>query len=692
MSIKIFTFLLVFISVHWVLSAQESNNKSGNQPDYVDLSNMSLEELTKMKSLYHSTEMEKAISQAIVVASRNPTTMRNSASVVSIITEDEIVRSGAKDLMEILYTVPGLDFNVDVTGVVGLSVRGLWANEGDVLLLWDGQEMNETAYGCLSFGNHYPVSQIKKIEVIRGPGSAIYGGYAGYAVINIITKKGDDIKGLKVEGIAAQTDNSYVARDAGFSIGNSTKNVMYSVTGFFGQGQRSDQNYTDVYGKSVSLNNNSRQNPNMIHASLNYKNLSFCFIYDNFLQDTRDGYIPALSQGYPCNFLSYLGEVKYSKQISKKFKGIARFDFKENVPWTFDGNPQPQDSSYGYYKIIAKRYRFNLSCLYDPLYWLNMNIGFESYEDVANKPNGQLFVADSTDHITYYNFAGYGQISIKSRIANLTLGARYDVNNAYGSSLNPRLGITKKVNQFNFKLLYASSFRAPAIEDIQYGLPGVKIMPEKSTTAELECGYKVGRDMFVSLNLFDITTHNAIRYFVRDTVSDPDGYRNTNKTIGSRGFEMEYKYVSDFGILKAGYSLYTVAGKGVDSANLVSIDNTASLGVPRQKLSLMLSVNTSKNFFVTASLRFEDKRYGYTALIGNNVGVLTTFAPQTFLNLYFGNRKPIKNLNFGLGVDDITNEKTYFLQAYNSFHAPLPGMGRQYIVKLNYTVPYTHKS
>lgn len=78
--------------------------------------------------------------------------------------------------MQVLQLIPGFDFGVDVEGIVGIGVRGNWAHEGKVLMLWDGLEMNEDLYSTLQFGGHYPVGQIKRIEIIRGPGSAIYGG------------------------------------------------------------------------------------------------------------------------------------------------------------------------------------------------------------------------------------------------------------------------------------------------------------------------------------------------------------------------------------------------------------------------------------------------------------------------------------------------------------------------------------
>lgn len=68
-----------------------------------------------------------------------------------------------------------IHFATDVQGVVGLGVRGLWPAEGKHLLIIDDIEMNEMQFASTQYGNEFPADQIKRIEIIRGPGSAIYG-------------------------------------------------------------------------------------------------------------------------------------------------------------------------------------------------------------------------------------------------------------------------------------------------------------------------------------------------------------------------------------------------------------------------------------------------------------------------------------------------------------------------------------
>ena len=133
--------------------------------------------------------LEELMNVEVSVATKKSTSIRETPGVVTIIQREEIQNVGARDLLELLQIMaPGFEFGVDVEGVVGVGIRGIWAHEGKVLLMINGMEMNEEMFATTQFGNHYNVDNIERIEIIRGPGSAIYGGYASMGVINIITR------------------------------------------------------------------------------------------------------------------------------------------------------------------------------------------------------------------------------------------------------------------------------------------------------------------------------------------------------------------------------------------------------------------------------------------------------------------------------------------------------------------------
>ena len=100
---------------------------------------------------YDTLSLEDLMNIKITVASTTELTAKESPAIVSTITADDIKAMGANDLMDVLKLVPGFQFGVDVEGVVGLAVRGNWSHEGKVVLLYDGQELNEGLYSTLQF-------------------------------------------------------------------------------------------------------------------------------------------------------------------------------------------------------------------------------------------------------------------------------------------------------------------------------------------------------------------------------------------------------------------------------------------------------------------------------------------------------------------------------------------------------------
>lgn len=644
-----------------------------------DIMDMSLEELMNVK---------------VFVASRKPLLLNEAPSIITIITAEEIGKSGARDLMDILKLIPGVEFNVDVQGAVGISIRGIWANEGKVLLRVDGQEMNENAYGTIQFGNRYNISQIKKIEVIGGPGSAIYGGFAEYAVINIITNTDEDVKGINANVIMGQTSNTYARQNASLFVANKINQFNYSVSAFLGRGQRSNHKYTDLSDSSYSMIGNSKLNPASINVAMAYKKIALRFIYDQLATNTRDGFGTNYYKAHDQNFTDYLAELKYSTKISNKMELRTMINYKYSMPWHSKDKPVNalDSSNYAPYIITTERYRANVAAIWDPNSNIDVVVGGEVYYDKAKKPDDQIFRNDNVHNVSYFNYAPYVQALFKTQFANITLGARYDMNSSFGGAFNPRIGITKKLGIVNFKLLYGSSYRAPVIENIQTSFG--KIKPEQSNTFEFETAINLNKNMFLSVSLYDITTKNSIQYFVSsDTaiVGLPEGYKNVGKS-GSQGIGLEYKYKSALGFITANYSYYTVGNKNLDSANRISLNRNSSLGIANHKFTILASLNIGKYIYLSPSVNFIGNRYGYSSVDSLRNGVISLYKPKTQFNLYAGTQNLTNGLSFGIGVYNLTDERIEYLQAYNSLHAPYPGMGRELVVKLSYTFNFKNSA
>jgi outer membrane receptor for ferrienterochelin and colicin len=131
--------------------------------------------------------------QMVTAASKRPQPMSETPSIVTVITAEEIRTQGYRTLGEALQTVRGLyaryDRNYTYLGVRGVQRPGDYNNK--VLLTLDGHTLNSPIYGDASFGRELglDLERVERIEVIRGPGSALYGSNAVLAVVNVVTRE-----------------------------------------------------------------------------------------------------------------------------------------------------------------------------------------------------------------------------------------------------------------------------------------------------------------------------------------------------------------------------------------------------------------------------------------------------------------------------------------------------------------------
>src|SRR5262245_7064133 len=109
----------------------------------------------KVENNLDDLTLEDLFDSKVTVATKKESTAHNTPGIVTVITDEDISNMGARDLIDVLSQVQGINFNLDVENTVDIAVRGLWAHEGKFLLLIDGQEMNEILYSTVQLGNHY---------------------------------------------------------------------------------------------------------------------------------------------------------------------------------------------------------------------------------------------------------------------------------------------------------------------------------------------------------------------------------------------------------------------------------------------------------------------------------------------------------------------------------------------------------
>ena len=147
--------------------------------------------------------------------------------------------------------IPGFEFGMDVTGLTGLGFRGIWVHEGKALMMINGLPINDQAYGNQNLLGELPAQVIDRVEVIRGPGSALYGGYAEIAAVNFITAKGSQLDGVQASGSVGAIGHGEFSRAGNVSGGLSTHDVELAAHVGYSSSPFSRQTYHDYYGNTL---------------------------------------------------------------------------------------------------------------------------------------------------------------------------------------------------------------------------------------------------------------------------------------------------------------------------------------------------------------------------------------------------------------------------------------------------------
>lgn len=192
----------VAATVLLALIALPSPQAFAQSEDLSALTNYSLEDLLTLESTSVAKKRQS---------------VEDSAAAVFIITNDDIRRSGATSIPEALRMVPGVMVSQIANNASAVAVRGgstRFAN--GLLVMVDGRSLYVTTLSGVLWDQHIPpLSEIERIEVVRGPGATMWGSNAVNGVINVITKSSLDSQGLSVSGIVGTLEKSATLRFGG---------------------------------------------------------------------------------------------------------------------------------------------------------------------------------------------------------------------------------------------------------------------------------------------------------------------------------------------------------------------------------------------------------------------------------------------------------------------------------------------
>lgn len=661
---KRYAFLLHLLFLTAALFPQDQN-LTPPQGTVIDVEELSLEQLLNAK---------------VTVTTKSSLTTRDAPGVVTLITREEIDSSGARDLIDVLRLVPGIEFGIDVKGVSSLGIRGIWAIEGKILVLWDGLEMQEDLFGSTQIGNHYPVDLIERIEIIRGPGSAIHGGNAELGVIHIISRQASTLNGSLASFSIGHSTSTPSRFNGSLALSRSHKKAQIDLSVFAGRSIRSDQTFTDYMTDNphhrFDMTDQSGITPLQLNLGLEYDGIKSRLFIDRYTVTDRTHYGINLPSAVPVAFSTILFDIQREFTLSRTLHLTPRYTFKRNVPWeTREADYQPP--------VFQDKWtvRHTIACGLDflPSDRISLKSGVEFFQNTGYADEQTFYRRDPTQKsLGFSNIALFSQGLFRFRPINVTIGARFDHNSETGTSFVPRAALTKTWGRFHAKILASMAFRSPNIENISR-YASTPLAPEKTEVYELEGGMTLGESFAVSVNLFQITMKDPIVYAV-DPILKVGAYRNETR-LGSNGVELS-------GLLKTGplttrfsYSLYNAHRNEITDYRVIE-DEHAFIGFPRHKITFNSTCSLKPNITLNLSGAYLSKR-----AIDNNISQVQSRDSQKLLVNAYLNIKPLflPGLSVGLGIYDLGNSRYRFIQPYIGGSAPLPSLGREILLKISYS-------
>ena len=424
------------------------------------------------KAPVNSSENATYFDEIVVTATKTPHTLKDVPVETLVLTGEDIQKTNAKNILGILKEIPGLNVanHDDIFGTYSWrsTLQGLPFNSGYGLILIDGQR----AMGCGQSGgmgeygiglNQLPVSMIDRIEVVKGPGSAIYGSDAITGVINIITKKITteatgwasaafgwyDVKRETSDGKEETADGERVLNQY---------NVGYSDRISDEVGYLLAYNYEaaeDITADPLFSNRHAFMGKIDAQATDNVKLFSKLELSDYEKMDNReeDSYRVSLGTDW-----------QVADQHLLTLKGYTyKWDFVHGT----HGDPYGYKDGYISYNQAELQYTWHLtdsSTLTGGGELQKQRIDYS----IENQ-DGSLITTD--EKIDTNSFFLQDELILWDKIT-LVGGVRYDDHSVFGDEINPKISVMIRLAEATtFRGSFGRSFKSPTIRQLYYDTP-----------------------------------------------------------------------------------------------------------------------------------------------------------------------------------------------------------------------------
>lgn len=439
---------------------------------------------------------------AVVSATRREIPIEKTTRFVTVITHEEIERSGKVYVIDLLRSMPGV--SVTQSGAAGRTssvfLRGTNANQ--TLVLLDDVQINGPTTGEATL-EHMTTDNIERIEILRGPQSVLYGADALGGLIHIITKSG------KVRGIHGDGNFEFGSHETFREQGSLSG--LWKQFSFSGAGGR-----FDTHG--LSQNDGNENTTARGHGKIQvteHSNLDVAFHYDNAIVGIEDGTFlqdPNRSNRSRTQVLN----AKYTASLKEWWEQSVKYSFFHDALRDFDprdpgaGGTDPESK----FKLDTDRHtlEYQTSFFVRDFDVLTLGYEFEHTESTIKRPqiDGGGFDALLRNH----GWFAQNELTLW-KIWTIVGGVRIDHFNLFGTEESPLvssgLWITKTMTKI--KGSFGRAFKAPTLNELFFpGFGNRNIQPEKSW------GWDVGVEQFYWNKKGSVSAayfHNSIRDLIQ---------------------------------------------------------------------------------------------------------------------------------------------------------------------------------
>ncbi len=605
--------------------------------------------------------------QKVTTASKNAESIKNAPAVITSISNQEIEGYGYTSLLDVLDRIT----STYITGSYFqtnsiVSIRGNMTSlyNTHVLVLMDGRPVRESMFAGFNtpiYGS-IPMISVERIEVIRGPGSVLYGTGAFSGVINIIMKKGK-----AQENTAKQVIGSFGTRLSVLGLGYTKKsfNISASIRAFETDGwdfEALDFDGEKITGKSFEKN---------LGATLNmsYKNFTYSGYYGQSIKPIfAEPRFEIIFPSHDMNNVRMFHNLGYDGQFSEKWRHSTNFTY--NHYRFLETEPVARlNNAKGYHHFAySNDFLLEHTQYINPIKNLNITFGgtiniqtgkFEqshrntdgslyAFDQGLRNPNPNVGVAQYSD--TWYNAYLQVDYSFLDDKLKLVGGGQYN-HTSINEAFVPRVALIYNLNNhWNIKALYGEAFRANSryegysLENDARGNRNLK--PEKTATFEGEIGYHTKR-FNAKITYFNDTETDLIGLSnIRDSLYiDPTTqesipvYLNRQK-LKSQGLEFEGRYVLNKNFsFNGNFTLQEV------TTDIIDEDTRQTIGTGYQ-------VTGIPDIMAKFGFLYRIPKKGFS------LGVF---------NSYFGGVKPLNRFESDFDIRE-ENERQNFNGAINAYH------------------------